>query len=99
MELLSGILGVLKDLNKWIPALETGFYFARQFLNNILLHMDYKVANVQQVTFICWNLLTDILVLFQNQGYLIYVIYIFEVKQFIKFMLMQDIKWFYTTYY
>ena len=60
MELLFGILGVLQDLNKWIPALETGFYFARQFLNNILLHMDYKVANVQQVTFICRNLLTDI---------------------------------------
>lgn len=61
MELLFGILGVLQDLNKWIPTLETGFYFARQFLNNILLHMDYKVGNVQQVTFICRNLLTDIL--------------------------------------
>lgn len=77
MELLSGILGVLKDLNKWIPALETGFYFARQFLNNILLHMDYKVANVQQVTFICWNLLTDILKYYFKTKDIYYMLFIY----------------------
>lgn len=77
MELLSGILGVLKDLNKWIPALETGFYFARQFLNNILLIMDYKVANVQQVTFICWNLLTDILKYYFKTKDIYYMLFIY----------------------
>ena len=54
--------------------------------------MDYKVANVQQVTFICRNLLTDILKYYFKTKDIYHVIYIFEVKQFIKFMLMQDIK-------